>query len=395
MSLGEQALTGTFPQPGEVVPVGLLSLVVCEDCLLVQLSESFPLDFLYGENYGYRSGLNQSMVSHLRDKAESLSRRYGIGPSDLILDIGSNDGTFLSFFPEGERNRFGMDPVGSKFVDFYPPGVELIPEFFSAESFSNRAGAPAKLVSSISMFYDLERPVDFASQVEEILTIDGIWHLEQSYLPSMLASGSFDTVCHEHLEYYSLISLRSILDRAGLRVIRVDLNQINGGSFALDVCKKDATYEEDSALLGWLERQEQRIGLGSLEDIVQTFSEFSSRVETTRAGLVDLLTSLRGSGKKVLGYGASTKGNVLLQSLGVTSELLPSIAEVNPYKFGRETPGSRIPIISEAEARESGPDFFLVLPWHFRDSILRRETEFLSSGGKFIFPLPDIEIFGL
>lgn len=394
LNLGRQALTGVFPLPGEMVPEGPLELMVCNQCTLVQLGHNFPSELLYGDNYGYRSGLNQSMVTHLETKAGMLANRAKLTEGDIILDIGSNDGTFLNSAAFNSMKGVGIDPVASKFLEHYGQGALAVPQLFSADTFWAVSKSPAKLVCSVSMFYDLEAPVEFAKEVAEVLHQDGIWHFEQSYLPSMVQSQSFDTICHEHLEYYSLTSLEHILKQAGLRILRVDLNQINGGSFAVEACHINSARESENYFLEWLLSHEERLGFGDSRSIQQVFQSFNEKVEIGRAAVVDLLQKLTEAGQKVFGYGASTKGNVLLQHYGLGPQLLKSIAEVNEYKYGRETPGSRIPIISELEAKTQRPDYFLVLPWHFRDSIVRRETDFLARGGKFIFPLPEVEIFG-
>lgn len=244
------------------------------------------------------------------------------------------------------------------------------------------------MVTSIAMFYDLDNPVEFARQVASILADDGVWHFEQSYMPAMLRTNSYDTVCHEHLEYYSLAVVKWIVERAGLRVIDVKVNAINGGSFAVTAAKQDSPHRAETATIEWLLEQEKRMGL----ETPRPFREFEERVFRHREDLRRLIRSLVQEGKKILGYGASTKGNILLQFCGLTPEEVPAIAEVNEDKFGRVTPGTHIPIISEAEARAMNPDFFLVLPWHFKNGIMEREKAFLERGGKMIFPFPEIEI---
>jgi len=239
------------------------------------------------------------------------------------------------------------------------------------------------------MFYDLEDPVAFARQIEECLAEDGIWHFEQSYMPSMLRLNSYDTICHEHLEYYSLGVVKTILEAAGLKVVDVIMNNVNGGSFAVTAAKKgNSAVRTNEAVVNWLLEQEGRMGLNT----PKPYREFEERVFRHREDLIRLIRALRADGKTVLGYGASTKGNVLLQFCGFTAEDIPAIADVNPEKFGRVTPGTHIPIISEADARDMDPDYYVVLPWHFKEGILRREKEYLNSGGKFIFPFPEIEI---
>ena len=235
----------------------------------------------------------------------------------------------------------------------------------------------------------MDSPVDFARQVETILADDGIWHFEQSYLPSMLRLNSYDTVCHEHLEYYSLTVIKSILDTAGFRLIDVMMNSVNGGSFAVTAAKRsNKSLRANAPVIDWLLEQEERMGLAT----PRPYRDFEERVFRHREDLRRLIGNLRDDGKTVFGYGASTKGNVVLQFCGFTENDITAIAEVNPDKFGSYTPGTGIPIISEAEARAMKPDYFLVLPWHFKESILRREKEYLAAGGKMIFPFPEIEI---
>jgi hypothetical protein len=390
LNLGRQALTGVFPKSAkEPVTVGPLELVWCPDSGLLQLKHSYEPSEMYGDNYGYRSGLNQSMVNHLTDKVAYLERLAGPGNGDVIVDIGSNDATTLKAYKAPGARRIGIDPTGKKFQQYYPEGIRLVPDFFSAEAYRSVEKSKAKIVTSIAMFYDLEAPVEFAKQVESILADDGVWHLEQSYMPSMLRTNSYDTICHEHIEYYSLGVIKTILDRAGLRLVDVVMNSINGGSFAVTAARaSNKSVKTNQAVIDWLLEQEDRMGLRT----PRPFRDFEERVFRHREDLTRLVRTLTADGKKILGYGASTKGNVLLQFCGFTPKDIPAIAEVNADKFGCVTPGTHIPIVSEVDAKAMKPDYFLVLPWHFKDGIVRREKEYLSSGGKFIFPFPEIEI---
>src|SRR5215469_6705304 len=239
LNIGHQALTGVFPKSrDETITTGPLELVWCPDSGLLQLAHSFEARELYGENYGYRSGLNQSMVRHLTNKIRNLERRAELSPGDVVLDIGSNDATSLMAYTVCGLKRIGIDPTGAKFKQFYPDDVTLVPDFFSARNFHAIADKPAKIVTSIAMFYDLENPIAFAREVAEVLSEEGIWHFEQSYMPSMLRLCSYDTICHEHLEYYSLSVVRAILDAADMKIIDVQMNAVNGGSFAVDATRK-------------------------------------------------------------------------------------------------------------------------------------------------------------
>lgn len=389
LSLGEQYLTGVFPKStGEKITKGPLDLVWCPDSGLLQMKQSYSLDEMYGENYGYRSGLNASMVRHLQQKIKTLERLAKPTDQDLVIDIGSNDATSLKAY-SGNHRKVGIDPTGSKFIEYYGKDITLIPDFFSEGKFREIfPNEKAKIITSIAMFYDLENPIAFISDIAACLASDGIWHFEQSYMPSMLRTNSYDTICHEHLEFYSFKVVNEMLERCGMRVIDVQMNSINGGSFAVTACLKDATYKSNKPIINWLLKQEEDMGL----DTPKPYREFEERVFRHRKNLRELIEALVADGKKIIGYGASTKGNVLLQFCGLNSKHIPYIAEVNEDKFGSYTPGTLIPIISEAEAKAMKPDYFLVLPWHFKDSILEREKEYLASGGKFIFPLPEIEI---
>ena len=390
LDLGMQTLTGVFPKSREDhVEAGPLELVWCPDSSLVQLKHSFEPSQMYGENYGYRSGLNQSMVRHLEQKVQSLEAFIGLNPGDIVVDIGSNDATTLKAYKTPGLRRVGIDPTGLKFSQFYPEDIKLVPDFFSADAFHSAHSEPASLVTSIAMFYDLEDPVSFAKQIASILNDNGVWHFEQSYLPSMLRTNSYDTICHEHLEYYSLTAIENILDQADMRIIDVRLNDINGGSFAVTAAKSQSgQHPTKSAEIDWFLSEEEKMGINT----VRPFNEFKSRVEKHRDSLISLVRSLNADGKTVLGYGASTKGNVTLQYCGFTEDDIKAIAEVNEEKFGCVTPGTNIPIVSEKDALAMKPDYFLVLPWHFKHNILQRERKYIDSGGKFIFPFPHIEI---
>lgn len=394
LSLGEQVLTGTFPRsPAEPVTSGPLELVKChgdDPCGLVQLRHTYDSRELYGRNYGFRSSLNQTMVRHLGETASELLSRYPRHEGDLVLDIGSNDGTLLSFMPR-ESLRVGIDPTIAKYREFYDPSINAIPDFFTAELFRERFGdRRAAQVTTIAMFYDLDDPLAFVRDVAAVLAPEGVWHFEQSYLPAMLSSDAYDTICHEQLEYYALRQVQWLLGRCGLRVIDASLNDVNGGSFAVTACHEGASHETNTPAIEALESIERRQRL----DTLAPYAAFAERVASHRERLLALLAELRASGASVLGYGASTKGNVILQYCGLTANEIPAMAEVNRDKFGAFTPGSNIPIISEEEAHARRPDYFLVMPWHFRENLVQREAEFLRRGGKMIFPLPSISIVG-
>lgn len=390
LDLGSQFLTGVFPKNTSYpLTAGPLRLVWCPDSGLLQLEHTYDLGEMYGDNYGYRSGLNKSMVTHLQRKVMHLQRMIALHAGDIVVDIGSNDATLLKAYDVYGVKKVGIDPTGNKFREFYTDEIKLIPEFFSSKIYKESfGGAQAKIITSISMFYDLEAPASFVRDIYEILDIDGIWHFEQSYMPTMLKMNAYDTVCHEHLEYYSLGVVKMLLESCEMKIIDVQMNSINGGSFAVTAARKESCLKSNDALIDWMLGQEYRMALHT----PKPFRHFEERVFQHRENLVKLVRSLNADGKSVMGYGASTKGNVLLQFCGFSIKDIPFIAEVNPDKFGSFTPGTNIPILSEFDVKAMKPDYMLVLPWHFKDGIIQREAEYLASGGKLIFPMPEIEI---
>tara|TARA_B100002051_G_scaffold181249_1_gene171620 strand:- start:51 stop:1277 length:1227 start_codon:yes stop_codon:yes gene_type:complete len=389
-SLGSQKLSGIFPKTANQknVPSGKLSMVFCNRCCLLQLEDSFNPSVMYGDNYGYMSSLNNSMLEHLYKKSLNLRKLINLSKGDIIIDIGSNDGSFLKFFPN-RFNLVGVDPTIKKLGNFYRKDIKKLPNFFNKDLIIKKFNKKAKLITSISMFYDLDKPIKFAEDIYDVLDNKGLWHLEQSYMPMMLKNNSYDTICHEHLEYYSLKSIKYIFDKVGFKIIDLEFNDINGGSFALTVAKKNNhLYEESKRLINWLIKKEELFSYNS----VKTFKNFYVNIEKHKKIFRNLLLNLKESKKKVVGYGASTKGNIILQYCNINSNLVPYIAEVNKFKFNRYTPGSKIKIISEKKARSLNPDYLLVLPWHFKNFIVQKERKYLNKNTKLIFPLPDIDI---
>jgi hypothetical protein len=394
--LGKQYLTGVFPKTKEqIVPCGPLELVKCQEdssggsCGLVQLKQSYEPEEMYGMNYGYRSGLNASMVNHLRGKVRSILKRVSLSPDDIVVDIGSNDSTLLQSYHRTDVTLVGIDPTAEKFREYYPDYIDLLPNFFSAELFKRKFGErTAKIITSIAMFYDLEDPLGFMREVHDILTDDGVWVFEQSYMPAMLEKNAYDTICHEHLEYYRLKQIKWMTDRAGFKIVDIEFNEVNSGSFSVTAAKSSSTFDENETLIQRVLYEEERKGL----DDLAPYREFKDRVYKHREELCGCIERIRLENRLILGYGASTKGNVILQFCGFTESDIPFIAEVNKEKFGCLTPGTFIPIVAEEEARRMKPDCFLVLPWHFKRNFLQREHLYLRNGGKLLFPLPNIEI---
>jgi NDP-4-keto-2,6-dideoxyhexose 3-C-methyltransferase len=390
MLLENQALTGVFPKTrSEKVTIGSVELVKCvssSGCGLVQLRQSYDLREMYGQNYGYRSGLNASMVKHLHSKVSNILEMKILQDNDLIIDIGSNDATTLKAYPKNHYDLVGIDPTGLKFFDFYPKEIRLIPEFFSADAVAKALnGKKAKVITSFSMFYDLEDPVAFAKEIEGALADEGVWIFEQSYLPAMLRTNSFDTICHEHLEFYALKQILWIAEKSGLKILDVEFNEVNGGSFSITCAKIGAKHQPNHDKLNKILADETEFGL----DTNKAFEEFKVRVEFARKEFINFLKDAKSKGKTVYGLGASTKGNVLLQYYGITEDLIKEIGEVNSDKFGSFTPGTLIPLSSESMVLQKNPDYLVILPWHFRSFF---ESLPSMKGRQLVFPLPKFEV---
>lgn len=390
LDLNEQMLTGVFPREKNAnVTVGPLRLVKCvggdDVCGLLQMEHSYDLGEMYGENYGYRSGLNASMVAHLHDKVKRILGLVELNKGDLVIDIGSNDSTTLQAYPSSGPILVGVDPTGVKFHSYYPSHIQLIPDFFSSALVEARfPGQKAKVVTSFSMFYDLEDPLGFMQQVYGVLADDGIWVFEQSYMPTMLDTNSYDTVCHEHLEFYALRQIKWMADKVGFKIVGVEFNDINGGSFSVTVAKSNG----DLTIVPSVQKILDDERLKGLDTLVP-YQEFAARVVKTKLDLLKFIETAHAENKTVAVLGASTKGNVLLQYCGLTTKQVEFVGEVNPEKFGCYTPGTWLPIIAEQELLDKKPDYMIVLPWHFKKFFISNKK---FAGMNLVFPLPEIEV---
>ncbi|HEX3856572.1 MAG TPA: class I SAM-dependent methyltransferase [Verrucomicrobiae bacterium] len=400
VSLGDQHIGGAFAKPDCTPPVQRripLDLVRCDPaldqdaCGLVQMRHSVPPKVLYA-SYWYRSGVNQTMRDHLAGIAHMAEQIAALKTGDLVLDIGCNDGTLLKSYRTAGIKRLGIDP-SNVVAHARAAGLQVVNDFFSANAL--RSAYPEqkpKVITSIAMFYDLENPHAFVADIKDSLHEEGVWVLELSYLPSMLEINSFDTICHEHLEYYSLGPMERLLAEHGLEVMDVTLNDSNGGSFRIAVGHAGKIKPSDEA-----RERVQQIRLREFEQSFDTdvpYALFRKNIEKIRKDIRAFLKKAKAQKKLVHGYGASTKGNTTLQFCGVTPELLPAIADRNEDKWGTRTVGTNIPIISEEASRKLKPDFYLALPWHFIEEFKKREREFLGRGGKFIIPMPQVHLIG-
>ena len=393
INLGEMGSCGTFRKDlNTETPSGVLQILICNECLLVQLDRNFDLDELFRIEYGYESSLNTSMANHLYRLFDSTILAMNLVDNSNYLDIGSNDATLVSHaLKSGKFSQiFAVDPTIEKFHLNYSIDIQKFPDFFTSEIAStiSAQGINFQLITSIAMFYDLPDPNDFIVGIKKVLAPEGIWVLELSYLYSMIEANAFDTICHEHLEYYSLLSLTKLLSQNELKIISVELNHSNGGSMRVSVMHNNAP-SQNFDLNQFLENERRTAG-----EIAVLLDRMMASVRENLECANDLLESARKDGSVVHGLGASTKGNTFLQYANWSADQLPYIAEVNENKFNKYTPTTNIQIISEAESMSMRPNYYLVLPWHFKTSIMDRKREFLRSGGKLVFVFPKFEVVG-
>jgi NDP-4-keto-2,6-dideoxyhexose 3-C-methyltransferase len=395
LSLGEQYVSNfLLPEQPDGVKAPL-ELVLCKRCTLLQLRHTVPGEAMY-QNYWYRSGTNQTMRNALADIANTSERLMNLRAGEAVLDVGCNDGTLLASYETKSIFRIGFDPAANLAASSRKVADRVVSGFFEAEEFERDPDLNTrrpKIVTSIAMFYDLEDPNKFVSDIKSIMHPDGVWVVQMSYLPLMLKQHDFGNICHEHLEYYSLESLEYLLKLHDFVVSDVQLNDVNGGSFRVFVRNRgadearfgDAAYRQLAAgRVNALRAEEAKMALGE----TSTYRQFSVWVERIKDDVSRFISDQVHRGKKVAVYGASTKGNVMLQYFGLNCGLITSASERNPDKWGKVTVGTRIPIVSEEEARTAKPDFFLVLPWHFVEEFRDREKNYLLDGGRFIVPLP-------
>lgn len=390
LDLGEQMLTGVFPRTRDMqVTTGPLRLVKCMGdaaCGLLQLAHSYDLGEMYGDNYSYRSGLNASMARHLHAKVARVLGLVSLREGDLVIDVDANDGTTLGAYPESiGADLLGIDPSGAKFRQYYKSHVDLCADFFTADTLRKvRPRKSVRVLTSFSMFYDLEAPMVFMQDVHDVLADDGVWVFEQSYMPAMLDALSYDTVCHEHLEYYALSQVKWMTDHVGFTIVDIEFNDVNGGSFSVTAVKSVSGMPESPDVARILVEEAAR-GL----DTLAPFEDFARRTAQSRDELRAFLEQAKAEGKTVAALGASTKGNVLLQYCGITTDGIAEVGEVNPEKFGALTPGTFLPIRDEAEVLLHGHDYHVVLPWHFRRNFLANPA---YSGRTLVFPLPTLQL---
>ena len=389
LSLGKISFTGKFSKSlFNNIPKAYLNLVMCKKCKLVQLDRNFNPKYLYGKDYGYRSGINKTMTEHLKKTVKKCSALAELKANDPVLDIASNDGTLLNFYKK-KTVTVGVDPLVNKYKSYYKKISYKISNFFQINDIKKlNLKKKFKIITSLSVFYDLKDPNRFIKGIKECLEENGIFVLEHSDLLSIIKNNLFDTICHEHLEYYSSKVIIDMMNFNGLKVFDHKFNNINGGSSRYYICHHKAKYKTKKKKINKLLSEESKIGLHS----TKIFKIFFANILNEKDKLTKMIKKIINRKLIIHGYGASTKGNVLLQFYEIKNKDINYIADRNPLKYNLFTPGTKIKIISENYSRKLKPDYYLVLPWHFKKEILIREKKIRERGTKLIFPLPKMHV---
>ena len=387
-SLGKMSFTGKFPKSfSHNVPKAQLNLLMCKKCKLVQLDRNFNIKYLYGKDYGYRTGINQTMTSHVKKTVKVAETLVNLKAKDHVLDIASNDATLLNFYKK-DIVTVGVDPLINKYKKHYKKINYQISNFFHiSEVIKLKLKKKFKIISALSVFYDLRDPNKFLRHVKELLDEKGVFILEHADLYMIIKNKIFDTICHEHLGFFSSKVIIEMIRNTGLKVFHHEYNDINGGSSRYYICHQNANFKIKNSIKKVL-LNEEKIGLHSKK----IFTNFFNDILNQRIKLKKIIKKIKDKKQTIHGYGASTKGNVLLQFYNINNEDVNYIADRNPLKYNLFTPGTKIKIISENQSRKLRPDYYLVLPWHFKKEILSREKIAKRNGTKFIFPLPKANI---
>jgi NDP-4-keto-2,6-dideoxyhexose 3-C-methyltransferase len=395
VDLGSQPLSGVFPRPSDPNPTtSPLNLVRCDmqakpgACGMVQLLHTAELSEMYGTTYGYYSSISPTMVSHLESKVRALVDFAQPKPGDVVLDIGCNDGTLLNAYgANAGLTRIGMDPSAKKFAAHYQPDIRVVYDFFSEKGARSLIGGKScKIVTSIAMFYDLDNPIAFMRDIRALLAKDGIWAVELSYLPLLLKQLTYDQICHEHVTYIGLRQMDWMMKQAGFKILDVTFNDLNGGSFYVIAGREDGPHQPQTKKIQQVLDEEAPL------DTDEPFIRLRNRIFNHRDDVRNFFSAMKSAGKKIYGYGASTKGNIVLNYCGITADDIVAFGDRNPEKDGLVTPGSRIPIISHEKLRKINPEYLFVTIWHFRTEVIRDEIDFLKRGGKLVFDLPRMHI---
>ena len=388
LDLGFQALTGKFLKSFKKTIKTPLSISLCKDCKFVQLTHNFNNSYLYNLDYGYESGINSTMKNHLSKITKKIEKIKRLNKDSIVIDIASNDGTLLNSYKK-KMVRVGIDPILNRFKKNYKNIDYKIANFFNFQEYKKLNIGKADVITAFAVFYDIKNPNQFLKDIKNTLSKNGLFIIEQSNLAHMIRLNSFDTICQEHLGYYSTSVIKSLMEKNELKIIDHEYNKSNGGSSRYYITHiNNDNIKVNNKNVNYALQYESRLKL----DKINTYSKFKKNINIIKKKCVKKINSILSSGKKIHGYGASTKGNVILQYFGLNNKKIQFIADRNPFKYNKYTPGTSIKIISEKNSRSMKPEYYLVLPWHFKKEILKREIKIRKQKTKFIFPLPKLKI---
>lgn len=395
IQIEEQFLSPTFVDTNENNPLSKIkvpqTLLLCDvksgGCGLLQMKETVEPDLMYTE-YFYRSSTNKIMIKDLENVVKFAKSKVNLQVNDTVVDIGANDGTTIKFFPEF-CNRLGVEPA--KNIDWGGlNNITIVNDYFNKRAIKPHIekNKLVKIFTACAMFYDLDNPNQFVSDIKDMLDLDGVFVIQLSYLPAMLKNMNFYDICNEHLEYYSLNTLNYLMKRHDLEIYDAIENNVNGGSVLVSITHGGLKQKSNNYIK--LLEEENNLLLTDPE----TYNNFYNKIMDLKLTVLNYIDNLSKHKRNIIGLGASTKGNMLLQLFGINKEILPYISEINPTKIGKKTLGTDIELISEEKTNKLKPFCKLVLPWYFKEEIIEREKKYIDAGGLLLFPMPYVHLIG-
>lgn len=365
-----------------------LGVYVCEECSLVQLTHVVPPDIMF-KNYLYIPSTSSTMLSHFKTMADDITEELSLSNKDLVIDIGSNDGTLLGFFKENEVKVLGIDPATNLTQVARLRGIESIDDFFTSELAKKvkKEKGKAKIITATNVVAHIDNIHDLCEGVSELLDKDGVFITEFPYFGDLLDKNEFDTIYHEHLSYFAIRPLVELFKSHNMRIVDIKKLSIHGGSIRVYVVKSTSKRKQSKIVQEFIENE-----LLKKLNTRMPYEDFSRRVAVIKRDLVDYLKKLKKDGKKIVGYGASAKGNVLLNYCNIDTKLLDYIVDSIHYKQGRYTPGTHVPIYPETRLQKDMPHYTLLLAWNFADEIIRKQSKYREKGGQFIITIPYLRI---
>jgi SAM-dependent methyltransferase len=362
---------------------------ICERCLLVQLEEFVTADHIFSE-YAYFSSYSDSWVAHARTYVEMAIERFGLDSDSLVMEVASNDGYLLQHVVERGIPALGIEPAANVAEVARELGIETIVRFFGREMAADLVaqGRRADLLAANNVMAHVPDLNDFVGGIEMVLAPEGVATIEVPHLLRLVEDNQFDTIYHEHFQYFSFLSAQKVLAAHGLEVFDVDELKSHGGSLRYYAQRADTGIRPVEQRVHDLVARERALGYDTLEG----HQAFAARVEETKWSLLEFLIAKRREGKRIAGYGAPGKGNTLLNYCGIRTDLLDYTVDRNPYKQGQFLPGTHIPILHAEALERDRPDYILILPWNLKEEIVAQLSYAREWGARFVVPIPRVEV---